>query len=77
MISFNDIMLQWADLERLESAEVFWYSVDCKKAAVDSAAFLPKILKIKIYLTSTEICFGFVAALFGRVIVRIPLSHEA
>lgn len=29
------------------------------------------------YLTSTEICFGFVAALFGSVIVRIPLSQAA
>lgn len=29
------------------------------------------------YLTSTEICFCFISASFGRMIVRIPLSQEA
>jgi hypothetical protein len=62
----------------LEGAEqVFWQAAICKKAAESSAAFLQKRLQIKIHLTSTEICFGFVAALFGRMMVRIPLSQAA
>ncbi len=29
------------------------------------------------HLTSTEICFGFISSLLGRVMVRIPLSQLA